>query len=376
MAVCRRFAQSLAHRLRAQGGWLVVWMTALAVTFAVGAAPRVLAEPIPECSGAQSLNFGCLASRYEALTRRSGADAALADLQRARATNSYLDLGCHQMAHVIGRTAGALSGQAAFQDGSDLCASGFYHGVTESVMQALGPGNVAERAQEVCGALREADGQSYLHYNCVHGMGHGFMAVYGNDVFRSLAGCEGLGEAWEQQFCFSGVFMENLSGIGDPARPTTDLRPTEPLYPCTAVRDQYKSQCYLKQTAYALYVHHGDFGAVFRLCRETGDFAFVAICDRGLGGDAAITSSKYVNGVAAQVATVRQLCLLGPDQEAHANCIVGAVETAVRDLAGDDTKALALCAVLEAGPLADVCRETIEVARQGVPAPAGAHHHQ
>lgn len=170
--------------------------------------------------------------------------------------------------------------------------------------------------------------------------------------------------------------MENMSAIGDPARPSTDLRPTEPLYPCTAVDARYKSECYLKQTAYAVYLANGDFGAVFRLCRDAADPDFRAVCDQGIGGDAAIASSKYVIGAAAGAATVRELCLLGPDPASRSSCIVGAVQTIVRDLAGDDTKAGALCAAPGESELAATCEETRLIANQGVPAPAGAHHHQ
>jgi hypothetical protein len=372
--VARPRARWSSERSRSLGGWLAVWLAVLGATFAVGAAPRLLAAPVPECTGAQSLSFGCLAGRYEALTARSGADAALMTLESEREANSYLRLGCHQMTHTIGRTAGARHGLAAFKDGSDLCASGYYHGVTEAVMTGIGPGRILDEARTVCADLRETGDRSYLHYNCVHGMGHGFMSVFGNDIVQALSGCDRLAESWEQQFCHSGVFMENMSAIGDPARPSTDLRPGEPLYPCTAVDDRYKAECYLKQTAYALYLVNGDFGAVFKLCRETGDAAFRGVCDQGLGGDAAIMSSKYVIGSAAQALTIRELCLLGSDSESRSNCVVGAVTTIVRDLAGDDAKARALCAALE-GELSVTCELTRVVASQGVPAPAGAHHH-
>lgn len=164
----------------------------LGATRAVGAAPRLLATSAPECIGAKALSFGCLSGRYETLTHQSGANVALATLEVEREANSYLDLGCHQMTHVIGRTAGKQRGVAAFQDGSDLCASGFYHGITEAVMTEIGAGRILDQAYTVCADLRMADDRSYLLYNCVHGMGHGFMSVFGNDVFKALAGCDRL----------------------------------------------------------------------------------------------------------------------------------------------------------------------------------------
>jgi hypothetical protein len=278
------------------------------------------------------------------------------------------------LTHVVGRTAGKIYGGAAFTRGSDLCASGYYHGVVEAVMMSIGGEHILEHVQDVCAEYRAAGSHSYLHYNCAHGMGHGFMAVFASDVFQSLSGCDSLSDGWEQHHCYGGVFMENLTAISHHSRPSHQLRPAEPLYPCTAVAARYKEECYVKQTAYALYVRNHDFAAVFRLCREDADPDFRAACYEGIGGDATIMSSKYVTGMAEQVANVRKLCLLGPDGDARSDCVVGAVTTIVRDLAGDDRKARALCDVLDP-PLAAVCEATRERAHGEVPTSRSAHVH-
>jgi len=206
-------------------------------------------------------------------------------------------------------------------------------------------------------------------------MGHGFMAVFESDVFRSLAACDALADPWEQHHCYGGVFMENLTAMHHPSRPSKHLRPEEPLYPCTAVDRRYKAECYMKQTAYALHVRDGDFGAVFALCRAGADADFRAVCYQGLGGDAGILSSKFVIGAAAQTATLRSLCQQGPDVEARSNCVVGAVNTSVRDLGGNDTKARALCSGLDDRALAAICQIAHASASHGVPQPEGLHRH-
>jgi len=363
------------RRLYVLGGGFAGIVALLAVLVVVWQATRAGTAPVPACTGARSVDFGCFIARYEALTRTSGAGAALADLAERRKTNGYLIAACHQLTHVVGRTAGGLHGTAAFSQGSDLCASGFYHGVTEAVMTSIGPERIIDRALSVCAEHREGSDHAYLLYNCVHGMGHGFMAVFGSDIFRSLAGCDALADSLEQHHCYGGVFMENLTAMDNPARPSRALRPDQPLYPCTAVQPRHKGDCYVKQTAYAVYLSNDDFGAVFRLCRDDADLDFRAVCYQGIGGDAAIKSSKYVIGPAAQAATTRQLCLLGPDHEARSNCIVGAVTTSVRDLEGDDTKARALCGALDDRDLAAICETARAAAGRGVPTPEGAHHH-
>ena len=44
---------------------------------------------------------------------------------------------------------------------------------------------------------------------------------------------------------------------------------------------RYKADCYMKQTAYALYVRNDDLAAVFALCRETAEQEFRPVCYQG-----------------------------------------------------------------------------------------------
>jgi len=329
----------------------------------------------PDCAGGLSIDAQCFAARYEALTRSAGVQVALADLTERRKANPYLIAACHQLTHVIGRAAGELNGKAAFRQGTNVCSSGYYHGVTEAVMTRIGREHILERAQTVCAEQRESQPHSYAHYNCVHGTGHGFMSVFGSDVFKSLAGCDTLLDPWEQGHCFGGVFMENLTASESPTRRSTQLRPQEPLYPCTAVAERHKPACYAQQTSYALYVRNDDFSAVFVLCRDDADRGFRAACYEGLGGDAAVRTSKYVIGATAQAHTVRTLCIRAPDDEARAHCIVGAVTTIVRDLAGNDEPARALCTAIDERRLNAVCETARLDTLSRFAGQEPAHHH-
>jgi hypothetical protein len=169
--------------------------------------------------------------------------------------------------------------------------------------------------------------------------------------------------------------MENLTAMNSLERPSKELRADAPLYPCTEVAPRHKGECYLKQTAYALYVRNHDFDVVFRLCRDSADVDFQDMCYQGLGGDAAIMSSKYVIGEAAQAATIRELCFLGPHDEAQTQCIIGAVTTIVRDLSGDDARARTLCGTLPDPELAAICEATREETGQRFASREGAHRH-
>ena len=200
---------------------------------------------------------------------------------------AYLRAACHRLTHVIGRAAGSRSGLRAFEQGDDTCSSGFYHGVVEAVMAERGLRAVQADPRSVCAPFRRRARRGLAHYNCVHGMGHGFMGLVGSDVFRSLE-LRLARDRWEREHCVGGVFMENLTALSNQRRPSRNLRPEEPLYPCTGVARRHKHECYMKQTAYALMVRNDDFEAVFRLCARSADAGFRTDCYQGLGGDASI----------------------------------------------------------------------------------------
>lgn len=349
---------------------LVAVLAALtAATLALASRGAPTTPAITACTGARAIDFGCFERRYTELASARGAYAALADLTRQRSRNGYVRAACHQLTHRIGRAVGATRGIAAFDDGMPLCSSGYYHGVIEAVMIKLPAGRALRDARRVCAPLRDRAPRSADHYNCVHGMGHGFMAVFGTDVFASLHGCDALAERWEQHNCYGGVFMENLSAIDNPTRPSTSLRPDQPLYPCTAVKPRYREACFDKQTTYALYVSGGDFATVFADCAAIGR-RFRNGCERGLGGDVAIDSVKHVFDTRARAAARRNLCLLGEGPRARANCVAGAVQVILRDIDDGAAQTAALCDAL-AGGLRRTCMQARAAAYRELPLQPG-----
>ncbi len=308
--------------------------------------PGDASEPaVTACTGAAAIDFACHERRYEQLTRRDGARAALRELAADQRRNGYVRAACHQLTHRIGRAAGSLRGIDALGDGQSVCASGYYHGVLQAVMGRAGARDSVRDAGAICAGIRSADRRSAEHYNCVHGMGHGYMEVFASDVFRSLRGCRALSDRWEQDECSGGVFMENVSAIDNPSRPPRALRAEQPLYPCTALPPRYWEQCYDWQITYALYVADGDFHGVFGLCARRVREARQA-CYRGLGGDV-LQHSKFVTSPPARRQTIARLCALGRDREARTACIEGAVRNMYRDYVDGDVQARALCRSLE-----------------------------
>jgi len=321
---------------------------------AASTAEAPLRPAVETCSGSAAIEFACHERHYRQLVRRDGARVALRALAADQRRNGYVRAACHQLAHRLGRAAGTMDGIEALRDGQSVCASGYYHGVLQSVMGKAGRRESVRHAGAICAATRAGARPSAEHYNCVHAMGHGFMEVSSSSVFESLDGCRALRDRWEQDECSGGVFMENVTAIDNPSRPARSLRPSEPLYPCTALPQRFWEQCYDWQITYALYVNDSDFRTVFRLCAQQAAGARGS-CYRGLGGDA-LQQSKFVTAPAARRATLDRLCAVGSDRAARTACIAGAVHIMYRDYVDGDAQARALCRSLRRADARTVCR--------------------
>ncbi len=300
-----------------------------------------------DCSGDLASDYACHQQRYQDLVRGSGTEGAFADLKDQYEKNAFVKAQCHQMTHVIGRAAVGLYGDmsGAYGRGDNFCWSGYYHGAMEAVVAQIGPDKIVEEADTICDGLGEQG--SFYNYNCVHGLGHGFMGIQQNELFESLETCDTLKDKYDSESCYSGVFMENVMAAFNPSNSTKYLKADQPLYPCTDVEDKYKEECYKMQTSYALTVQDDGFAGVFDLCRGVdGDYRVT--CYQSLGRDA---SGQTVSDVDA----TRDICMQGEDDEARSNCVIGAVLDFI-SYYSDDSQAKELCESLDTDLRAECLR--------------------
>jgi len=295
------------------------------------------AAPADVC--ANNSDFGCYRKELTSITKEQGPEKAFTLVKQQYSSSSYVKSQCHQLTHVIGRAAYAKYGNlsATFTHGDQFCWSGYYHGVMEELSKEKGQQTIAQ-ANDICADLRAKQPNSFYHYNCVHGLGHGFMFILDQNLFSSLSACDNLTNSWERTSCYGGVFMQNIMNEQAPDKSdqtVAELRPNEPMYPCTAVAGQYKYQCYLMQTSYALQTQNYDFARVFQLCSQI-EPAYVDTCYQSLGRDASGESISDVEQTKAR-------CLLGPTAEARRFCIHGAALDFVSYF-HSDKQAFQLCA--------------------------------
>lgn len=300
------------------------------------------------CTDTEPDSMGCLQQKYATMTRDTGVDATFAELKPVYASSANVKSNCHQITHAIGREAAEIykTVEAAYDHGDNLCWSGYYHGVMESIVKDVGVENINNSVPDICKSVATNKPQSFYHFNCVHGVGHGLMAINDDELFVALQLCDKYTNDWEQQSCQGGVFMENVMANVNSGT-TKYLRDDQPMYPCTAVENRYKQQCYLMQTSRALQVVKGDYDTVFELCSEAGTYE--TTCYESLGRDASGNSSSNVTATLF-------VCNKGTTQIAQDHCYIGAVKDYI-SYYHDDVQATALCNAAPVGSQA-ICTQT------------------
>ncbi|MEY2515831.1 MAG: hypothetical protein QOJ89_3189 [bacterium] len=271
-------------------------------------------------------NFECLEQAFGNLTFNEGPKIALARLQTMSASNTAVASDCHRIAHRMGSA--ALSRfhdkvAPAFIAGSPVCASGYYHGIIERAFLGQPTNKLGIVARQLCTDPQIAD-QRFLLYQCIHGLGHGLMIYTGYDMPGSLKTCDGLQTNFDQVSCSGGVFMENFSSSYGVT--SKYLRKADPIYPCDAVAEHYKAQCYGLVTANLLKRTGYDQQKTAAGCRRS-EPDWLGVCFESFGRD--------VSGIAGKSASkALASCRLAGANEG--DCLYGVAREIVNsDAAGE-----------------------------------------
>ena len=306
--------------------------------------PSLIGPRVADCGGHSANDYSCYQKRYQDLVDNSGVEAAFADLKDEFKKERFVKAACHQLTHDIGRAAANLYGDdvtSTYSRGDDFCGSGYYHGAMESVVANVGAENILDEADNICAGLREQQNKSLNHRNCAHGMGHGFMGLYQNELFESLEACDVLSNEWERDHCSGGVFLENIMYEDNSSKPSKYLKADQPFYPCTEVKTEYKHQCYARNAVYALKTQGEDFAKTFDLCGEV-EAGFRSSCYVGLGNQVTSLSTSDDRTDEARTEYIREVCMQAQDTEAQAICFGAAVRNLIFYY-DSDVQAKALC---------------------------------
>ncbi len=280
-------------------------------------APNVSAQRIKDCVNQGREEARCMEPFWAEYLKTHTTKEALGLLSCYANTDPDIAASCHPVSHAIGRQTFVVQGtiERSFAQCDQTCIAGCFHGVMERFLRGdtdpEGHITLAEleaRAANAC----STDLPFPVRFQCVHGLGHGIEYYTGYALHPSLTVCDTLADGWSQSSCWGGVFMENIVGADATLR---DLSPTDPHYPCDAVDDKYKEQCYLIQTSRMTEMGLGP-EQILGECQKAG--AWRDTCIRSMGRDLSNTA------VAGDPRAVSKICeeAFGADRS---SCTTGVV---------------------------------------------------
>ncbi|HEX2052612.1 MAG TPA: copper resistance protein CopC [Actinomycetota bacterium] len=330
----RRFARTLRIELAGLATVLVLASTLALLNPTIGeddAAAQAPAEDVlsaqpvadvEECAGLTVGQPNCYKTYFSALMRRDDAGAAVAEILELSAKDQYVASQCHQITHDLGREAAGYYktlGEALSFEAS-ACWSGYYHGVVEQRMSEYGDSELLRMVPTFCNEAAN-EKYSFVHYNCVHGVGHGIMLRFDANLFDSLPYCQKYRDEWELSSCVSGAFMQNVVSAQE-GHTEASFKDGDLVYPCNAVENDFKDECFGMQTSYILWQNNQDLAAGFRIC-DTVEPDFADDCYQSMGrdisGNSLLDPQKVVEGCNLGGAALREHCIVGASLNAVFN---------------------------------------------------------
>jgi hypothetical protein len=175
--------------------------------------------------------------------------AALEEIAVAAYTSpdGLLLASCHGLMHTVGReyavsrgvTLGTLM-DVLPQTNEPGCSAGFAHGLITGVAPEIDVSRPAASA-----AVCDETTTRYQRYSCVHGFGHAFMRIAGEELAEALRLCGALGA--EAPDCAQGAFHDYwfaLGGHDDAVRPHTVVE--DPRELCGAQAPEFVRPCWYR----------------------------------------------------------------------------------------------------------------------------------
>ncbi len=251
-------------------------------------------------------------------------------LQTKSAADPSVLRDCHPLVHAIGFAAfnQLNSVSEAMIDGADWCTSGYYHGVFEGAFTQTD--DPIALMQTVC--VSQPD-HTFRDWQCHHGIGHGLMFYYENDLPAATDACHRFPDSFQSEACINGMFMENF--VADGIVHKAPYRQAEnPLYPCAEQAEADQAHCYATAAHYFLTLYPNAYADGFKWCKEAGTQE--ANCVRGI-------ASRAMRDQLAHPEVVEALCRQAGDFEPW--CIIGMTSVYLSHI-GNSSTGDAFCASL------------------------------
>jgi len=297
--------------------------------------------------------YGCYTTYINEIAVNESIERSFEELKRVALEDPRIENNfCHQIVHEIGRAAAYRykDFSVAVAHADNYCSSGYYHGVVEGLVSAMGRELFIKQINAICANVSDKDRRGFNYFTCIHGIGHGVTALSYYNLPKALSLCDALADTWERQNCYNGAFMENL--IADRTEhPQISVRDDDPYYPCNSIEKKYANECYNRQPYRFLQETNFDFKETFAMCSALEEH-YQHSCFEGIGREA--HGVKYND-----IENVKKLCGGGATTEQVRVCTTEAVEYFI-DFRRSKEDGLAFCNALDLDLQAS-CKERADV---------------
>ncbi len=231
----------------------------------------------------------CMDKVAEEILKEKTAKEALKELDETGKVNNKVLVGCHPLAHAIGRELYRKTKNIGevFRECDNTCHSGCFHGAMERIFfpsqdheelqQHLTDEILREKVPKVCDDF-SAYSPGNLRFQCTHGVGHAITFFMDYNLTESLSICDLLPTKQDQEGCYGGSFMENVVASEKEKRYLSQ----DPHFPCNAIEEKYKPSCYLMQTSRMMELGL-SYEEILKQCQSLTDYR--AVCLQSLGRD-------------------------------------------------------------------------------------------
>lgn len=265
----------------------------------------------------------CWQDLLDSTLKRSGIENAFLVFDDLYKTEPQFASGCHGYAHKLGEATYQLVMQGKdfdFPPQTAYCGYGFYHGLTELLLQTKG----IKEAANLCDSKKSQITQ-VLYDACYHGIGHGALSSTAKDsklwgdvqkmIDFALRLCqEATPDTTQKSRCASGVFMELGNYYNEGKLQLASLR-DDPLSICRQQQEFGKMDCYTQMNGVLNLIAKGNLkeSAKFVEDIEEDKYAIEAIITLA-APTIDITKKVYID----DLATCRDL-----QKRLHLPCIKG-----------------------------------------------------
>lgn len=267
-------------------GLLFLLVLGLAILVKTPSGKNILKENCNAVSNTSD-KLKCWEDLLESTLKEKGIEDAFLVFDNLYKTEPTFASDCHGYTHTLGAATYQLIIKGKdfdFPPQTAFCGYGFYHGLTELLLQTSGP----KGAAKLCDSKKSQITQ-ILYDACYHGIGHGALSSTARDkniwgdaqkmINSALSLCkEATDDPTEQSRCASGVFMELGNNYSEGKLKFASIK-HDPLSICRQQQEFGKLDCYTQMNGVLNMIAEGKLkdSAKFVEAIEEDKYAIEAI---------------------------------------------------------------------------------------------------